>query len=44
MLFSHVNEQPLSVMKKAGFYDTVGEENFPANIDEALELAEKLCK
>ena len=44
VLFSHVNEQPLSVMQKAGFYDMVGEENFPANIDEALEIAEKICK
>ncbi len=44
VLFSHVNTQPLSLMKKAGFYDLVGEENFPANIDEALALAEKICK
>ena len=44
VLFSHVNEQPLSVMRKAGFYDMVGEENFPANIDEALEIAERICK
>lgn len=44
VLFSHVNEQPLSVMKKAGFYDMVGEECFPENIDEALRLAKKLSK
>lgn len=43
VLFSHVNEQPMSVMKKAGFYDTVGEEYFLENIDAALEYAEKLC-
>lgn len=34
VLFSHVNEQPMNVMQKAGFYDLVGEENFLANIDE----------
>ncbi len=44
VIFSHVNEQPLSVMKKAGFYDTVGAEYFAANIDEALALAAQLTK
>ncbi len=44
LLLSHVNEQPLSVMKKYGFYDKLGEKNFMTNIDEALEYAEKLCK
>ncbi len=44
VLFSHVNEQPLSVMKKAGFFDEVGEENFLANIDEALETAKKITE
>ncbi len=39
LLFSHVNEQPFSVMKHAGFVDAVGEENFLANIDEALAMA-----
>lgn len=37
LILSHVNEQPLLVMKKSGFYDTVGEENFSAHIDDALE-------
>jgi len=41
VIFSHVNEQPLSVMKKSGFYDRVGEENFALNIDDALEMAKK---
>ena len=40
VIFSHVNEQPLKVMKKAGFVDTAGEENFASNIDEALKKAE----
>ena len=43
LIFSHVNEQPMSVMKKAGFYDAVGgAEYFCANIDEALEKAAQL--
>ncbi|MBO5230528.1 MAG: sulfate permease [Clostridia bacterium] len=42
LLLSHANEQPLSVMKKAGFIDKVGEEHFLANIDEALAYAEKI--
>ena len=42
VLFSHVNEQPMSVMKKSGFFDMVGEENFLPNIDEALKKAEDI--
>ena len=44
LILSHTNEQPLSVMKKAGFYDKAGAENFLPNIDEALAYAEKLNK
>ena len=44
VLFSHVNEQPLSVMKKSGFYDLVGENNFCENIDVALAVAEEHTK
>lgn len=44
VIFSHTNSQPLSVMKKAGFYDKVGSEYFLDNIDEALKLAEELNK
>jgi SulP family sulfate permease len=36
LIFSHVNSQPLSAMKKAGLYDKVGAENFCSHIDEAL--------
>ncbi len=43
VLFSHVNEQPMSVIQKSGFYEMVGEENFLKNIDEALLCAEKIC-
>lgn len=42
LILSHTNEQPLSVMKKSGFYDEVGEEHFLPNIDAALEYAENL--
>ncbi len=41
LIFSHVNEQPMSVMKKSGFVKTVGEANFCKNIEEAVALAEK---
>ncbi len=44
LIFSHTNEQPLSVMKKSGFYEKIGEENFLPNIDEALAYAEKINK
>ncbi len=40
LVFSHVNEQPLSLMKKNGFFEKVGEENFCPNIDSALKRAE----
>ena len=42
MVFSHVNEQPLSVLKKAGLYDMIGGEHFQSNIDAALAWAEKI--
>ena len=42
LILSHVNEQPLEVMKKSGFYDAVGEENFCSHIDEALEKGKAL--
>lgn len=42
LIFSHVCEQPLAVMKKAGFYQEVGANNFCKNIDEALSKAKKI--
>ena len=42
LVFSHVNEQPLSVMKKEGFYQQVGAENFQPHIDDALERASQI--
>lgn len=44
VIFSHVNKQPMKVMKKSGFYEQVGEENFAKNIDAALSKAESLTK
>lgn len=44
VLFSHVNEQPMLVMRKSGFFDEVGAGYFPANIDEALDQAGQLAE
>lgn len=41
LMLSHVNEQPMKVMQKAGFFQEAGEENFFTCIDEALAEAEK---
>ena len=42
LVLSHVNEQPLKMMKKAGFDVEVGQENFCPNIDAALLRAEEI--
>lgn len=42
LVLSHVNEQPMRVMKKAGFDKMIGAENFCAHIDDALKRAEEL--
>ena len=39
LLLSHVQEQPYAMMAKAGFVQEIGEDNFCANIDAALEKA-----
>ena len=39
MVLSHVNEQPMSIMEKAGFDKKIGKENFCAHIDDALKRA-----
>lgn len=44
IVFSHVNEQPMKAMKKAGFTELVGAENFCPNITAALERAEEIIK
>lgn len=42
VVFSHVNEQPMKVMTKAGFVELVGAENFCPNITAALQRAEEV--
>lgn len=42
LVLSHVNEQPMRVMRKAGFDKKLGAENFCAHIDEALSRAQEL--
>ena len=42
LVLSHVNEQPMAVMTKAGFINQVGKENFCAHIDDALKRAQDL--
>ena len=44
LILSHVNEQPLRAMEKAGFVDLVGRENFCRNIEEALDHADKVLE
>lgn len=44
VVFSHVNEQPMHVMEKAGFIEKVGKDNFCSHIDAALDRAEELIK
>ncbi len=39
LILSHVNDQPLQVMRKSGFYEAVGENNFCRHIDEAISKA-----
>lgn len=39
LILSHVNPQPMETMKKSGFYDKVGEENFCKDINTALDRA-----
>ncbi len=39
VVFSHVNEQPMQAMEKAGFVEIIGRENFCDHIDSALERA-----
>ncbi len=42
LIFSHVNPQPLEAMKKSGFYNKAGSENFCENIDKAIERANEI--
>ena len=42
LIMSHVNEQPMKVIKKAGFEKKLGAENFCAHIDDALARASEI--
>ena len=42
VIFSHVNEQPMKAMKKAGFVNKVGPEFFCANIEAAIKKAKTI--
>lgn len=42
VVLSHVNEQPMKAIKKAGLHKIVGEENFCKNIDHAMKRANKI--
>ena len=44
MIMSHVNEQPMRVIRKAGFDKKLGKENFCAHIDGALARAQQLVQ
>jgi len=44
VVFSHVNEQPMKAMAKAGFIEKVGKENFCNHIDTALIRAAEIEK
>ena len=42
LILSHVNDQPMSMMERAGFLESVGRENLAGCIDEALSFAADL--
>ncbi len=42
VIFSHVNPQPMRVLQKSGFVKMYGKNIFCDNIDEAIELANKI--
>lgn len=44
VLFSHVNEQPMHTMEKAGFVKKVGKDHFCEHIQEAIQKAEKMAQ
>lgn len=42
LVFSHVNDQPMRTMERAGFVDQVGREHFRGSIDDAIAHAKEL--
>ena len=41
LILSHVHEQPMRVLKKTGFCEKLGDENFADSIDEAISMAQE---
>ena len=44
VIFSHVNEQPMQSIKKAGLFEKIGADNFKEQNDDALSYATSLCE
>lgn len=44
LILSHVNQQPMSVLKKEGLYQLIGKENFMPHIFDAIKRAEELVE
>lgn len=44
LILSHANDQPLAVMRKSGFFDKIGSENFCAHIDDALKRSASIIE
>lgn len=44
LILSHVNEQPMQVLKKQGLYQQIGGDHFMPHIREAIKLAEILIE
>lgn len=42
LILSHANDQPMRVIRKSGFDDLIGKENFCPNIDAAIARAEQI--
>ncbi|MBR1893449.1 MAG: STAS domain-containing protein [Lachnospiraceae bacterium] len=42
LVISHANEQPMETMRKDGFIERVGAENFQPHIDDAIRRAEEI--
>lgn len=44
VIVSHVKDQPLRAMQKVGLISKIGEEYFVDNVDEAIEIAERIIE
>ena len=41
VVFAHVQAQPMKILKKSGFFDKVGNENFADTVDDAILAVSK---